>query len=94
MNFVDVNFSSIGQLRGGILMFRPNEMLHVVDALEAAEIAINGLDAFRLTPSETTPYLEHSLSIDSKELNTWERVRLFLKNYADSEFWFEIVINE
>lgn len=93
-NTIIESFRRLALERGGLLFFTAKNAILVIEALEQARIRVLGLDAFRVTESETQPLMEESVDLSTASNNTWEDAKHFLNKRSSSGLFFEIVADD
>jgi hypothetical protein len=87
------SFKNFAVQRGGLFFFHPEKAIEIIEILQTSKVQILGLDAFKITETQTQPVMEHSIDLSFSK-NSWNEARDFLNNRKTLGLLFEIVANE
>lgn len=81
-----------GLVHGGVFLLRPEYALQFVEACEAADIPILGIEGFRVFEERfIQPSQEDTVDFDQGHEETYKRASDFLKAYLGGSMWFEVI---
>jgi hypothetical protein len=89
------SFRAKAFLRGGLLMFAPDDAVELIKAAERTGRKVLGIDGFLLTEHVTQPSLENSVDFSAeagRRANVNQRALRFIRERAHQGLHFEIVL--
>lgn len=85
------------ELRGRSHYFSATDALELVTACRRLQLAVHGIDAFRLTPSSIQPDMVNDLRLPPMDWGTrwqergWDQAEQYLRSHLGSDFRFEVI---
>ena len=89
-DIIKEQFQGKAVVHSNIWMYFTQVAVEVIQQCRELNIAIHGLDAFRIRSNGIQPSQTHSLRFNDRNNGNWEEAIAFIKSKEDTEFVFEI----